>query len=401
MAKLTTNKGGFAEDLRATHDRATDIGFDKVAKVWIKNGTMGYDALGELLEQSSAKTSDEKIKLSRINPVFEGGEFTVNVNDRNWKLSDNAKGQFLQLIGLSPKFISQPETEAEEEIMHDFVQERMSRIVREKDKDLFLRFRGNNGNGSIRALLTEKYMVIDHRYVLEQMKKYVPGGLVSHFDFQSFQDFEGDYLKFNVLIPDTIREEKDSDYGGMLSISNNEIGRGRFGFDPSVFRHICVNGCIWNQTKGETFSQVHRGEWRPRELSVRIACHIHQQIPLLTTGIDNLLRLHEKEFSSGNVIKMILLLKEQGEFTFTYGQIRSLIEAYEKESELEGAFGFVNAITRAAQNRTYFDWQQQDELEILAGNYMTQWLAKPSKYETFRQRSDEIDNAKLIKVLTA
>lgn len=399
MAKLIGQKGGFAEDLRKSHDRATDIGFDKVAKVWIKNGTMPYDNLAELVEQSAAKTSDSQVKLSRIKPVL-NGNLSVVVDGQKWAMSRNAEGQFLQLLNLSPKFVQTAETDEEKEILGEFLDERMKTVVGGKDKDLFIRFRGEGSTGSIRAFLTQKYMVIDHRFVLEQMRKYVPGGLVSHFDFQSFHEFEGDYLKFNVLIPDTIREEKDSDYGGMLSISNNEIGRGRFGFDPSVFRHICVNGCIWNQEKGETFSQVHRGQWKPKELSCRIAMHIHEQIPLLTTGIDNMLKLNAGVFKDGNVLKMILLLKETADYNFTYQQIRAIIEASEKE-ELAGAFAFVNAITRAAQNRAYFDWQEQDELEILAGNYMSQWLAKPSKYETFVKRSNEIENAKLVKVLTA
>ena len=100
-----------------------------------------------------------------------------------------------------------------------------------------------------------------------------------------------------MLIPDTIREESDSDYGGMLSIGNSEIGERRISSMPSIFRAICMNGCIWDQTAGKGINQVHRGKIDLDQLFLVIKENLEVQIPLLPQGIERLLgtrRMAEK-----------------------------------------------------------------------------------------------------------
>ncbi len=46
----------------------------------------------------------------------------------------------------------------------------------------------------------------------------------------------------------------------MVSVSNCEIGKRALGSLPSLFRAICMNGCIWGQAYGEKIKVVHRGE---------------------------------------------------------------------------------------------------------------------------------------------
>ncbi len=77
------------------------------------------------------------------------------------------------------------------------------------------------------------------------MRKLIPGGRLSHWRG------DADTLWGNVLIPDTIRQESDSDYGGMVSIGNSEIRERRITSRPSVFRAICFNGCIWDREAGQ------------------------------------------------------------------------------------------------------------------------------------------------------
>ena len=138
-------------------------------------------------------------------------------------------------------------------------------------------------DGTMRAFVSEKYAEVDNRWFLNQVKDVIPGGRLSHWRG------DADTIWGNVLIPDTIREEDDSDYGGMVSISNCEIGKRNVKSLPSLFRAICMNGCIWSQTKGQEIKVRHVGEIDLDQLSIQLHDNIEAQIPLIPQGIERLL----------------------------------------------------------------------------------------------------------------
>jgi hypothetical protein len=214
-------------------------------------------------------------------------------------------------------------------------------------------------NGTLRACLSTQYIVINNNWVLEQIKNIIPGGMLSHWRSNP------DELWGNVLIPDTIREETDSDYGGMLSIGNSEIVTGRLSSCPSVFRAICMNGCIWDQESGQGISKVHRGKnFSLDDLRFIIKTNLNKQIPLLTSGIDKMMEL--QAYDAKGVNSLQLIGQTAMEFKFSNKQINEVIKAYSIEEGLLGnivktAFGLQAAITRAGQNLTNEDWVKFDE----------------------------------------
>ena len=129
---------------------------------------------------------------------------------------------------------------------------------------------------------------MDNSWFVNVIKGLVPSGRLSHWKGDS------DTIYGNVLIPDTIREEEDSDYRGMFSVGNCEIGIRSISTCPSVFRAICMNGCIWDQEMGVAIRKVHRGEINLEELKDAIKLNLEEQIPLLPEGIERLLAIRAK-----------------------------------------------------------------------------------------------------------
>jgi hypothetical protein len=70
-------------------------------------------------------------------------------------------------------------------------------------------------DGTLRAMLTDKYAIVNNEWLLEVWQRLIPGGRLSHWRGDS------DTIYGNILIPDSIREEDDSDYGGFLTLFFN------------------------------------------------------------------------------------------------------------------------------------------------------------------------------------
>ena len=225
-------------------------------------------------------------------------------------------------------------------------------------------------DGTFRAMLSDRYTIINNMWYLETLSRFIPGGLLSHWRG------DADTIFGNVLIPDTIRQESDSEYGGMLSIGNSEIGLRRLASLPSVFRAICMNGCIWEQKQGKAVNRVHRGEVKIDDLASEIASNLQQQIPLLSGGIDRMLgtrALVMGRSASVNVIAQFFnFCKLPKSFAVKF------ITALHVEKEILGAdirslFGLQAALTRAGQTVDAETWVKYD---TLAGDLMGLTYAK-------------------------
>ena len=70
--------------------------------------------------------------------------------------------------------------------------------------------------------MTDKYTPVDNRWYLEALKEFLPDARYSHWKGDE------DTIFGNLLLPDSIMDygqDDDTDYGGMVSISNCEIGK--------------------------------------------------------------------------------------------------------------------------------------------------------------------------------
>lgn len=363
--KLGQNKQeSFSGDfVLKNQELGTEQGFGHVSKKWIKTGTMSYEEGLRQLEEGKEQTEDIQCRLPDMTPsVDDSGRFCMSYLDgRRFYPTEHAVNQmgtwlktgtwFAQSLysGKHPNDgamlaanFSHGRTKLIEEIANS---------KRRQEKFIFRTRR----DGSLRAMMTAAYRPIDNRWVIETIKEFIPGGLLSHWNGDS------DTIYGNVLIPDTIRAKDDSDYGGMVSIGNCEIGIRRISMYPSVFRAICMNGCIWNQQSGKGIKQVHRGEIKLDVLKKQIAECIQYQIPLISEGIDKLL-------NTRNLVTDIDMKPVFAEYALeqklTTTQAKCILDSYYEELKVSERakntlFGVVNAITRAGQcfeNSTWVDF---------------------------------------------
>jgi hypothetical protein len=247
-------------------------------------------------------------------------------------------------------------------------------------------------NGSMRAFLSEKYAEVDNRWYLEQLKQIIPAGRLSHWRGDS------DTVFGNVLIPDTIREEDDSDYGGMVSIGNCEIGKRAVSSLPSVFRAICMNGCIWDQTKGSEIKVRHIGDIDLSSLASKIRTNIEAQIPLLPMGIERILGIRAKG-TDGVAMKSLIAGVSKKEGIDKRGS-KAILEAWQKYEkpiapEERSLFDIVNSITRAGQFLDNQTWLNFDKLGGRLVNYTDR------QWESVKAFSADLDDTDFKKIYSS
>ena len=351
-------EGSFVRSLQGQ----TGVGFEKnthVHKDWYAT-TLSYDEAMEGLQRSAEEREDVLAPVKDINAVVtDDGEFAFNVQGREFVPTDWALQQFsirskVPSSTVIQKLRSQEDADDQDSDVMAYL---ANNSLRRLDQDKKYRLRTYT-DGTCRAFVTDKYAPIDNRWYLDQLRDNLPEGRLSHWRGDE------DTIFGNILLPDTIidyGQSDDSDYGGMLSIGNCEIGKRRISQVPSLFRSICLNGCIWGQCKGKEIKKRHIGEIDLQELSYAIYENIEAQLPLLDAGVRKLLALRELEVEEAKMQQVFatvamdhkLTKKEVSEVFSQWGQF---------EREDRNLFGVVNAVTRAGQTLDNMSWVRFDEI---------------------------------------
>jgi len=238
----------------------------------------------------------------------------------------------------------------------------------------------------MRAWLSEKYAPVDNLWYLDELRKILPSGRLSHWRG------DGDTIFGNILLPDTIidyGQDDDCDYGGMISIGNCEIGKRRISQFPSLFRSICMNGCIWGQISGKKVSRVHRGTIVLEELRLQLRDNIEAQLPLLPQGIERMLGIRAMG-SDGVRMKNIIATVCKDNRLSRHESTEVLSQWVENEREDRNLFGILNAVTRAGQTLGNSDWVKFDELGgKLIDMGESRWVSTVKRAESFDSKDFE------------
>lgn len=217
-------------------------------------------------------------------------------------------------------------------------------------------------DGTLRAMLSDRYAIIDNVWYLEHLKN-VFGGYTEEPVFEHFRG-DADTIGGNLRVPAISQTGNDSDYGGMLFIGNCEIGKRRISIAPAVWRQICTNGMMgW--APGQAWSKVHRGDIDLVGLAQSITAQIEKTIPLLADGISALMATQQLALTAkpSEVIAQVAL--DHKLTTGMNGQSVQVMSEYrDHERQFRNLFGIVNAVTRAAQLQ---DSDEQFRLEEIGG----------------------------------
>ena len=383
--KSDVSQGDFVRTLQG----ATGTGFEKGTHVhkdwWAKTKT--YEQVMQDAQVAVQNREDIMVKTKDISCVEKNGNFYFQLNDgRLFRPTDHSIEQFSVRTDIPSSTFLREMRKSEDFDAHDANTMAIvgNNALRHIDKDKEFRLRTYT-DGTCRAFVTDKYAPIDNRWYLETLAEFIPGGRFSHWRGDE------DTIYGNILIPDTIMDygSDDSDYGGMISVGNCEIGTRRISQTPSLFRAICMNGCIWGQTAGEKIRRVHRGNIDLDTLKLEIAKNIQHQIPLLAPGIKTFLATRSMETGKASVKGIIaayasdykLSKKEATEFLNQYG---------EYEAGNRNLFGIINGLTRAGQKFDNTTWVKFDEIAgSLMGTSADRWATILRRADTFTDKDYE------------
>jgi hypothetical protein len=410
LAKLVGKRGGFGEVVHQTQVMAKEDGFKCVNKSWFDK-CLTYDQGMKQLEAQKEATEDLLIPVSQVVPmVNNAGDFVLRFPDgREFSPTPFAAKQLgrqdfgglgtfpMELLYNRSTFQAVPgkkkgykkEAKRDREDMNLMVHMVENGWRRLDPKRPYL-FRVNKSDNTLRVMLTDQYQCLDNRWLLEILKEVIPGGRLSHWRG------DADAIYGNLLLPDSIREESDSDYGALLSLSNSEIGTRILSTTPSIFRAICFNGNIWSEEKGVAFTRRHNGKTVDLfDLKEKIKENLHAQIPLLPQGIDKLLNTRKLAWDGESIRPLFAQLAGQEKLSKSIAT--SLLYGYADEIKAapatkRTAFSVINAVTRASQKQDNQGWV---DLDRLGGRIMT---GGESYWETLTGRakslkSEEVDSA--------
>jgi hypothetical protein len=386
-----TKQGDFVHN---SQTMGTAEGFKNVSRKWVQK-CVSYETAMESLVKGHAETEDIIATVKEMVPTVNyKGEFVIEyVDGREFRPTAHSITNMATWANMGTWYATQLLTNPEDT----------------KGRQLFARDRGDaetlvaalkNGfrridpekkfmwrtrqDGTLRAMLTDKYAIINNEWFMDALKKIIPGGLCSHWKGDS------DTIFGNVLIPDSSRQESDSDYGGMLSISNSEIGERNLSSLPSIFRAICMNGCIWDREMGDKIQVRHRGNINLDELFIRLKTNLEEQIPLLPQGIDKLLGIRTMGWDGGSMLPLFAQTARQ--FDLSKKQARSMIEGYSVEQAetpagAKSLFGLVNAITRAGQKMPNMEWVKMDTIGGRLVNFSSgDWFSFTSRAKSLKTK---------------
>lgn len=375
--KSNKSEGDFVRNLQG----ATGTGFEKGTHVhkdwWAKTKT--YEQVMEDAQIAVQNREDILVATKDISCVSEDNDFFLKLSDgRKFRPTDHAIEQFSVRTEVTSSSFLREMRNIEGFDSNDANTMAIvgNNALRRIDGDKTFRLRTYT-DGTCRAFVTDKYAPVDNRWYLETLAEFVPGGRFSHWRGDE------DTIYGNILIPDTIMDygADDSDYGGMISVGNCEIGTRRISQTPSLFRAICMNGCIWGQTAGEKIRRVHRGNIDLDSLKLEIAKNIQHQIPLLAPGIKTFLATRAMDTGKASVKGIVATVSS--DYKLTKREATEFLEQYiTMESGERNLFGIINGLTRAGQKFDNKTWVRFDEI---AGSLLE---TSADRWNTILRRAD-------------
>jgi hypothetical protein len=229
-----------------------------------------------------------------------------------------------------------------------------------------------DGTNLVRAVVSGRYGVIDNHEAMEMIANALPSmkdALASHISN------DGDDIFGNVLLPDYMKSEPDSDYGVGIAFRNSEIKNSTFKVSPFLFRAICLNGMIWGKQESKDansrINQKHLGNINRAELQEQVTLAVKVA---LTQGNDLLTLLgYSKHVKVEKPLQVIAQLSinegltiEQGR-AWHKGYLESLNEANGQLHD-RSAFGVINGLTRSAQE---YKGAMRENMETIASKILS------------------------------
>ncbi len=320
---------------------------------------MDLHSLLEELEEQKPLKWDQKIDSSQLQMVAKENRVNLQVAGKEESLSVTkpCHDQIAERLEIPTKYYQKMKDEAPELLAHN-----VNTWLKAKPREFFIRGLG----GSVRALLSDKYRVIDHLDVIWCALNELQVNEVLIEDCYLSETEMNVKIK-NPELKDFIRSKDDLILGGLLLV-NSETGHRALRVEPRVFRVKCTNGMVIEEF---ITRQIHLGNGNngyDEEIYVSMRRSIRE---LFGRFGEIVLALREStEIKITSPLKVIGNVVEH--YRLSEDQKASILMAFGAEPELD-QYGIANAITRAA--KTEENWERGLEMERIGGKV----LALPMK----------------------
>lgn len=341
----TNTSGNFVHQ---SQQMAGAQGFKNVSGLWL-NQCQTMDSGLQSLQVAHRVVEDHLLPIEAVTPAVNGqGQFVMMIDGQEFHPTEYALSK-MAVWGKSSTWyynsLIGPECDhIDAQALVVAVKNSFRRIQKGKLFTWRTWAKSDNNPGTFRAMLSDQYTCVNNADLMDLISKCIPGGMLSHWRS------DADTLFGNVLIPDSIREEDDSDYGGILHLSNCEIGTRRIDVTPGTFRAICMNGCIWGEVEGVGINRRHRGEINWEHLKADIVKTIQVQIPLTVEFITTFLNTKKMET---NIAMNPIIAETCDQFKIAQFGPKVLAgfttEVQQTNINPQTLFALINGFTRASQ----------------------------------------------------
>lgn len=233
-------------------------------------------------------------------------------------------------------------------------------------------FREEGGN-TARALLSDRYRIVDHLQVSDTISDVLGGvdGLIL-----KSSGLTEDRLYYKYVFPKIEGEIRPGDavQAGFI-ISNSETGLGACSIIPMIYRLVCTNGLVAGVSDIAGFRKFHIGRKRVFENDINVYAEDYQDT-LLPDKIRAFIetKLTDETFSGyfdamrkaaeikAETDPKTLLERASKKLGLSENEMKLVLEHYNEDAD-HTLYGLSNAVTRASQDVE--DYGRASELEAL------------------------------------
>jgi len=316
---------------------------------------MRIQELKDELERQRPLKWDKKINASEIEMILENNTIMLHIKalKKEYSITQPCHSQIADRLGIPAKYYKKMEDEAP-----DLLTENVNTWLKQNGKEFFVRGMGE----SVRALLSDRYRVIDHIDVL----------YVSLNELQTHEtEIEDCHLSETEMyvkaksnkLKEFVRHREDIIIGGLL-LTNSETGHKALRLEPRLFRVLCTNGMVIEDLKTR---QIHLGNgdtFFDNQVYLSIRQSIRELFGQFGDIIQNLrdtseIKVNNPRTVIRNVVEHYQLSEVQKE---------NILMAFGSDPEHD-KLGIADAVTRAAQKEKRFE--DRIDMEKLGGKVIS------------------------------
>lgn len=322
-----------------------------------------FESLLKQVEQDDRGKEDKIMPFGSLRMNVYG---LIETKGRNpLQLTDHATTQVLSKLGIPVRYAKRVLEERP-----DLVADHFNHWAKKEDGDVLLRMKKAGGHGVIRAVLSDRYSILDNKDVmvaLHEVIKELP-------DAELLQSNLNDRItNIRIAFPEltaefgkTVTGEKDLIKVG-VDIDNSEVGVSSLRVIPVTYRLVCTNGMRAWVKDGDLFEQRHI-HLTSDELYMRMSGAIVNAIKA-GDGLVKTMR-QAKGIKVASPLDIIKEIAQKEEYSKKLTDI--LINNFMVEPD-NTLYGVTNAFTRTA--RDIENTERRLNLEEYAGNMLMNMVA--------------------------